>query len=172
MKGQGVPWKRFGAEAGIIVFSILVAFAVDRWWDDHQEAKRRMLLLEDLETEIVENRGRLEEVLARQRLRVTRLDELLKPSAPGAVGVGPDSVAVLQQINLEPEIIFGTGSLLWDFSEVLPEERNLLAADGESRTAALKFYSVMRQATPVQIRVGERFLAELDAAHALLAETS
>lgn len=222
----GLPWRRFAAEAGIIVFSILMAFAVDRWWEGYQDAKRRALLLEDLEAELVENRDRLEEVLARQRLRVDRLDRLLNEVTPEAVGLDDDSIAALQdqvffqvnftpafgildlliqsgeltllpsrdlrarlaglpsayggflnnqerlQINLSPAIIFDTGSLLWDFSEFLPEERALLRADESARTAAVKFYGVMREATEVQVRVGESFMAELNGVLLLLAEPS
>jgi len=222
----GPSWKRVVAEAGIIVFSILLAFAVDRWWEGYQEAKRRALLLEDLQAELVQNRDRLESVLARQRLRVDRLDRLLKEVTPEAVGLGDDSIAALQnqvfyqinyspafgildlliqsgeltllpsralrarlaglpsayagflnnqerlQINLSPSIMFDTGSLLWDFSEFLPEKRGLLRADEADRTAAVKFYAVMREATEVQVRVGELFLAELDGVLLLLDDRS
>jgi hypothetical protein len=34
---QAIPWKRISVEAGAIVASILLAFAIDAWWLERQE---------------------------------------------------------------------------------------------------------------------------------------
>ena len=34
---QSIPWKRLSVEAAAIVVSILLAFAIDAWWDDRNE---------------------------------------------------------------------------------------------------------------------------------------
>jgi len=34
---QDIPWKRLSVEAAAIVASILLAFAIDAWWDDKRE---------------------------------------------------------------------------------------------------------------------------------------
>jgi hypothetical protein len=51
---QKIPWKRISVEAAAIVASILLAFAIDAWWDENVEDKREreilLALLDDLET--------------------------------------------------------------------------------------------------------------------------
>ena len=34
---QEIPWNKFVVEAFVIVGSILLAFAIDAWWDERQE---------------------------------------------------------------------------------------------------------------------------------------
>jgi hypothetical protein len=50
-ESQKIPWKRIGIEASAIVASILLAFAIDAWWDERREQEdvRRTLqaILED-----------------------------------------------------------------------------------------------------------------------------
>jgi len=43
---QAINWKRIAVEAAAIVVSILLAFAIDAWWDDRQERieEREVLL--------------------------------------------------------------------------------------------------------------------------------
>ena len=48
MENQNIPWKRIAVEAAAIVGSILWAFAIDAWWDDHQDRQREMEILEGL----------------------------------------------------------------------------------------------------------------------------
>lgn len=36
-ENQNIPWKRLSVEAAAIVASILLAFAIDAWWDDRKE---------------------------------------------------------------------------------------------------------------------------------------
>ena len=36
-KSQEIPWKRLFVEATAIVASILIAFAIDAWWQDRTE---------------------------------------------------------------------------------------------------------------------------------------
>jgi len=36
---EKIPWKRLVLEATAIVASILLAFAIDAWWDERQDRK-------------------------------------------------------------------------------------------------------------------------------------
>ncbi len=45
---QRIPWKRIGVEAVAIVASILVAFALDAWWEDKQREKAEQVVLQTL----------------------------------------------------------------------------------------------------------------------------
>jgi hypothetical protein len=49
-----VPWKRLIAEASAIVISILLAFAIDAWWEDRGDQKSEQWLLQRLKADFVE----------------------------------------------------------------------------------------------------------------------
>ena len=50
-----LPWKRFAAEAFVIVVSILLALAADAWWDGRNNEARERLALNDLAVELNQN---------------------------------------------------------------------------------------------------------------------
>jgi len=51
---QSLPWKRLFAEATAIVLSILLAFAIDAWWDDRGDRRAEQLLLQRLRADFLE----------------------------------------------------------------------------------------------------------------------
>ncbi len=53
---SSLPWKRIFAESTAIIASILIAFAIDAWWDGRRERAELRGLLEGLHAEFVENR--------------------------------------------------------------------------------------------------------------------
>jgi hypothetical protein len=53
-KPQNVPWKRLFAEAAAIVLSILLAFAIDAWWEDRGDRQTELLLLQRLKADFSE----------------------------------------------------------------------------------------------------------------------
>ena len=55
-----LPWKRIVVEGGAIIVSILLAFAIDAWWDAVQDRARERQALVGLQEEFTENRRRLE----------------------------------------------------------------------------------------------------------------
>jgi hypothetical protein len=57
---QKIPWKRLSVEAAAIVGSILLAFAIDAWWEDRIERQAEQWLLERLRADFVEIRLGLE----------------------------------------------------------------------------------------------------------------
>jgi hypothetical protein len=56
IKADKIPWKRLSVEAAAIVVSILLAFAIDAWWEDQarssDEVESLELIRRDLETSI------------------------------------------------------------------------------------------------------------------------
>lgn len=42
---KAIPWNRISVEAAAIVASILLAFAIDAWWDQRQEAREEQVVL-------------------------------------------------------------------------------------------------------------------------------
>lgn len=55
-----VPWKRISVEAVAIVGSILLAFAIDAWWDERQVAAAQRAQMRALLEEFKEARSQLE----------------------------------------------------------------------------------------------------------------
>ncbi len=62
--GQSIPWKRISVEAAAIVASILLAFAIDAWWDERQERREESEILAGLLEEFRLNKTLLEDRLA------------------------------------------------------------------------------------------------------------
>jgi hypothetical protein len=52
---QKINWKRLSVEAAAIVGSILLAFAIDAWWQDREERGEEQVLLEALHAEFRAN---------------------------------------------------------------------------------------------------------------------
>ncbi len=61
MKRREIPWMRLTAEGALIVVSILLAFWIDAWWDERQEAQEKLEILVSLRYEFEAHRS----VLAR-----------------------------------------------------------------------------------------------------------
>lgn len=51
---QAIPWKRLAAEATAIILSILLAFAIDAWWEDRDDRQTEQLLLKRLQADFIE----------------------------------------------------------------------------------------------------------------------
>jgi hypothetical protein len=45
---QDIPWKRLFAEAVAVVVSILLAFAIDAWWEDRKQIRDEEVILTNL----------------------------------------------------------------------------------------------------------------------------
>ena len=52
---QKISWKRLAVEAAAIVASILLAFAIDAWWENRQDRADELLILRALKAEFQEN---------------------------------------------------------------------------------------------------------------------
>lgn len=89
-----MPWLRLGAEAAAIIVSILLAFAIDAWWDQRLSRGEERDVLAALESEFQANRSQLLEVIevletAQRRFAyLDGLDEASVASLP-ADSVGP-----------------------------------------------------------------------------------
>ena len=54
-ESQDISWRRIFAEGAAIVAGILLAFAIDAWWDDQVEIKEEQRLLAALANEFESN---------------------------------------------------------------------------------------------------------------------
>ena len=64
---QKLPWKRLLAEATAIVLSILLAFAIDAWWEDRGDRQAEQLLLQRLKADFTEIRTAIQVVESEHR---------------------------------------------------------------------------------------------------------
>ena len=59
---ENIPWKRLSVEAVAIVGSILLAFAIDAWWEERLDRQMERDDLERLHGEFIRNRDRMNEM--------------------------------------------------------------------------------------------------------------
>jgi len=59
-----IPWLRISAEAAAIIASILVAFAIDAWWDSLQVDRKTREILEAVRLEMESNLATLQDSIA------------------------------------------------------------------------------------------------------------
>ena len=55
MSRPPIAWPRLLVEGLVIVVSILLAFAIDAWWEDRQEAEKARLQIERVVAELESN---------------------------------------------------------------------------------------------------------------------
>ena len=55
-----IPWVRIGAEGVAIIVSILIAFAIDAWWEQRKERLEEIEALQGLHNEYTQHRALLE----------------------------------------------------------------------------------------------------------------
>ena len=73
MNTQNIPWKRISVEAAAIVASILLAFAIDAWWDERVERIEEREILESLQVEFLVNRDAAQAVVQRHETGVQNI---------------------------------------------------------------------------------------------------
>lgn len=77
------PSKRLTLEAAAIVGSILLAFAIDAWWEERQDRHEEQQLLQGLHAEFEENRTVLQRHLTRHLEEIQSLERVLNAIARG-----------------------------------------------------------------------------------------
>lgn len=88
---EGIPWTRLAAESIAIVGSILLAFAIDAWWDDRADRSARLALLKRLQADFEAIRPELAVVKEEHALRQQAAYNLLESvSAGDTIGLDPD----------------------------------------------------------------------------------
>jgi len=60
MNGLKINWTRFVVEGSVIVVSILLAFAIDAWWETHRDRQEQQRILMGLKEELESNIDRIE----------------------------------------------------------------------------------------------------------------
>lgn len=76
-KIREIPWVRIGAESVAIVASILLAFAIDTWWEDRRDRQNEVLILQQIKTALELDLADLRDGLNWAKGNHERLTELL-----------------------------------------------------------------------------------------------
>jgi hypothetical protein len=74
---HNIPWMRISVEATAIVASILLAFAIDAWWQDRQDRIDEQEILAGLKSEFVANLDTLTRHLAYAQRDVQTLESMV-----------------------------------------------------------------------------------------------
>lgn len=81
---ENISWAQIGVEAVAIVASILLAFAIDAWWDERQLRVEEGEILLGLQQEFAQKREILEEYRAMNDRALIAMVELLQASHRGS----------------------------------------------------------------------------------------
>lgn len=91
------PTTRLATEGAIIVVSILLAFAIDAWWDRRQARVAETTVLESIRQEVEQNRRDLDLMLLRNETQLDRVDRFL--------GSSPEELRTLPQDSVAPWVL-------------------------------------------------------------------
>lgn len=86
-----LPWKRLFAEFGVIVGGVLIALAVDSWWERQQEQRQAEEYLQQLVVDFQETQRRLQGTIAGDTKMLERVSSVLDRAFRGPLP-SPDSL--------------------------------------------------------------------------------
>jgi len=109
---QQIPWRRLTAEASAIVLSILLAFAIDAWWDDRRERQAELILFERLQADFREIESMLRVVEEDHAFTQRACIRLLELKVGDTVPATPEFDAMVAKVFLASRTFNpGTGAV-------------------------------------------------------------
>ncbi|MGI9223284.1 MAG: hypothetical protein ACR2QX_02315 [Woeseiaceae bacterium] len=87
-----IPWIRIGAESAAIVASILLAFAIDAWWDERVAAEREQEILKTLLADFESSREQFEDWKAFHLAVQASNTKLLQLATSGSTDLTNDEI--------------------------------------------------------------------------------
>lgn len=105
---QNIQWKRLLVEGAAIVMSILLAFAIDAWWDNRHERVEEQRILESLKAEFLSNAELIPRYIERHRKSADytwALLDAMKAAEPGSTIRYPSAkfLHVLEHSSTDPQ---------------------------------------------------------------------
>jgi hypothetical protein len=101
-EAQSIAWKRLSIEATAIVVSILLAFAIDAWWDQRQERFLEQTALIGLQSEFQNHRALLVNAKAQHESIIRHVSYLMNSTESGTWNSSRDSIDKSIQFLLIP----------------------------------------------------------------------
>jgi len=131
---QSIQWKRLSAEAITIIVSILLAFAIDAWWEEHSEGIRLAGAIENIAAEVRDAREEIEHAVERNKYRIDGMRHFLSLHPDQLQDLPEDSLLSLDGVFYTPSPFDTSGYAL----EGLLAGGNLeIIADDELRSALI-----------------------------------
>lgn len=153
ISASSVPWRRMIVEGGVIILSILLAFAIDAGWDSFRERNQEQAFLVSLLSDFKEARNRID-ANTDEHLRFIRLgQQLLDLHGDLVTDVTPEALETM------------LGAVFFDFRSLyLPSgSRDALFASGDIEIISNLKLRAMLAAWPSVVADAaedERFIAD------------
>lgn len=157
INAEKIPWKRLSIEAAAIVASILLAFAIDAWWDERVSHGRSAAQLNTLSTEFVEVQSQLQRHEATLLGLRQAVSDLLIQIGPDSKLQPIDSLYALIDLSFRASTMeLPTGSLkalldTGDLSTIAGDELKVLLAAWPAEVSRLRNQSGMLEANREEI---------------------
>ena len=87
-----IAWRRFLIEGTVIVFSILLAFWIEAWWEESRDREREVMLLQALLDDLQAMRNRFDSQRAYNEAMLEAAKQLLDAGASRSTALSPDDV--------------------------------------------------------------------------------
>jgi hypothetical protein len=152
-----IPWPRIAAESAAIVASILLAFAIDAWWDQKTDQRRTHAQLETLRAEFLEVQSQLSS-LEDQLLGLREaISDLLQHIGPDTQLQSMDALLILMDLSFRAATFeLQSGSLQaflasGDLSEVPDSELKGMLAAWPAEVSRLRNQSGLLEANREEI---------------------
>ena len=137
---QKINWQRLLVEAAAIVISIIIAFAIDAWWDERQERQAELDYLIALQKDFSETRERLENQVDRVSSLFSQVDQVLGVIADTESAKLPDSFSsMVGAAYAIPRPVTVTGT----YEDMVNSGNLQLIRNEELRLAMAKFMSIL-----------------------------
>lgn len=95
---SGFTWKRAVTEGAVVVASILMAFAIDAWWQEREDRDLEALAIAGIRSDFEGHLAMIDTSLEQNQLRWAASDSLLALVGPNAVATDPERI--IRQMGL------------------------------------------------------------------------
>lgn len=147
----GSNWRATAREIGIVVVGILIAFALDSWWNRRTDARREAAHLLALHADFQENLERLREHIAREEQTMEASRNLLRLMRAGPLPPADSVTNLLGQVFNSGQFEPATGA----YDAIVGAGDFALIRDDTLRAALAGF------AASIRTRYAERFAEQL-----------
>ena len=132
---QSIPWKRITVEALAIIASILLAFAIDAWWDDRRDRITERNYLASLRQEIAEGINLGLENLERRQDTIEAHETLIQQTQGAARAPESELYELISYASLPIQYIPPRSV----FNDIVASGATLLIRSDELRLALAEF---------------------------------
>lgn len=138
---QPIPWRRFVTEGTVIVMSILLAFWIDAWWQESEERKRELVVLQALLSDLQNMREEFDRQRNYNEAILSATTRLLEAGTARDRNLDPADID-----KLLGDIVWYNASGAWQSATI-----DLLVSAGD--LAALSDINLVRLLVPLQNRL-------------------